>query len=322
MPVIDFRNGDPGWVSTPYLARMILWAGDGFHDVCDIERLPNFDFYVCLGLPPNLEANKEYILKHGLRKTICIVDTDSSEQMETFCNMFRGRFSRIDADYMGNTPILDMKYYDLLLAPEGRAYNIRGINGIRMPTEELYNALELFAPVLSEEMNNKRRWTESIMNLAIGNDMKPDHVWESHALKADIYRYIVSVQNIFHQKQLERSAEFDNARRYGEADLENYWAKLSINILTVNLGTAWTWIKYDGTPLEKYHARLAAYLKSRLVMNPDIENYVGDNLLNIQHCFRLQNFETKPLSARVGYFEDSRRPGLGFDIILTKNVIS
>jgi len=300
---------------------MILWAGDGFHEVCDVERLPNFDFYLCLGLPPNLEVNKEYIEGRRLHKTICIIDTGSSEQMELFCKMFRGRFIHINADYMGNTPILEMKYYEALLAPEGRAYNVRGINSIRMPTEELYNALELFAPVLPEGMNNKRQWTEGIMNLSIGNTMKPEHVWESQALKAEIYRYTVTVQNTFHQKQLERSQEFNNARKYGEARLEDYWSKLPIHILTVNLDTAWTWGKQDGTSLEKYHARLAAYLKTRLIMNADIEKYAGDNLRDIQHCLRLQSFETKPLVASLEYFEDMRLSrAINFDIVLRKNV--
>jgi hypothetical protein len=320
---MDFRNGQPqipAWVTNTPL-RMILWAGDGFHENCDIERLPNFDFYVCLGLPPNFEVNKEYIETHGLRKTICIIDTGSSEQMNLFCTMFRGRFSHIDADYMGNTPILEMKYYDALLAPEGIAYNVRGINSIRMPTEELYNALELFAPVLPEEMNNKRLWTDGIMNLAIGNTMKPEHVWQSQALKVDVYRYTVTVQNRFHQSQLERSQEFDNARKYREADLEEYWSKLPIHILTVNLDTAWIWAKQDGTPLEKYHARLVAYLKTRLIMNPDIEKYAGDNLRDIQHCLKLQSFDAKPLESHLCYFEDMRMArAIKFDIILRKNV--
>jgi hypothetical protein len=32
-----------------------------------------------------------------------------------------------------------------------------------MPTEELYNTLELFAPVLNPELNEKRYWTDEMV---------------------------------------------------------------------------------------------------------------------------------------------------------------
>jgi hypothetical protein len=53
--------------------RLILWAGDGEHDgISDVERLPNYDVYLCLGFRgPNFDKNVASLTDS---QTFCIID--------------------------------------------------------------------------------------------------------------------------------------------------------------------------------------------------------------------------------------------------------
>ena len=317
MSVIDFTNQPkiPGWLLNRNPLRLILWAGDGFHHTCDIERLPAFDMYLCQGYPQNLQANIDYIEANNLKKTICIINALDPTQMAVFCGIFGNRFSHIDSDYIGNTPRLDTKYYTTLLAPGGEAHHIRGINSAQFPTEDFYNVLELFAPVLPPYMNARRKWLETILNMAVGNGMSPEYVWENH--KADLHANMIGAQNYFIRTQIERSPEFANTAKYTDATLEEYWSRLPVHILTVNLDRAWRWGGLTDDTLLGYYDRLAAHLKGRIIMNPDIESYVTSaSLSNIQHVFYLQSI--MPANGRIGWHADLRREGTTFDIIISK----
>jgi len=98
--------------------RMVLWAGDCVHDtITDVERLPNFDVYLCFGFSQTLPENVDYIYSKRSRPgIICIIDVWAKEQMDRLIEVFRGRFSVIDSDYNGNTPTLPREYYDALLS--------------------------------------------------------------------------------------------------------------------------------------------------------------------------------------------------------------
>lgn len=307
MSVIDFTNQPriPKWLLNRNPLRLILWAGDGFHQISDVERLPAFDMYLCQGYPQNLQANIDYIEANNLKKTICIINALDPMQMSLFCGIFKNRFSHIDSDYIGNTPTLDPKYYNMLLAPGGEAHHIRGINSAQFPTEDFYNALELFAPVLPPYMNARRKWIEPILNMAVGNGMSPEYVWENH--KGDISPNIIGAQNEFTRTQLKRSV-------IATSNLEEYWLKLSVRILTVDLDRAWRWGGFTGDVVQGYHDRLAAHLKGRINMNPDIERYLTGGLREVQHVFYLQSI--LPVNGRIGYYTDLRREGITFDIVL------
>jgi hypothetical protein len=317
MSVIDFTNNQPkipGWLLNSPL-RLILWAGDGFHHTSDVERLPAFDMYLCQGYPQNLQANIDYIEANNLKKTICIINALDPMQMSVFCGIFGNRFSHIDSDYIGNTPRLDTKYYDMLLAPGGEAHHIRGINSAQFPTEDFYNVLELFAPVLPPYMNARRKWIEPILNMAVGNGMSPEYVLENH--KADLNANMIGAQNYFSRTQLERSLEFANTANYTEATLEEYWSRLPVHILTVNLDRAWRWGEFTGDALLGYYDRLEAHLKGRITMNPDIERYlVSASVSDMQHVFYLQSI--LPANGSIGYYPDLRRVGSTFDIRISK----
>lgn len=317
MSIIDYTKNQqviPPWLQTGQPLRLILWAGDGFHEICDVERLPTFDIYLCQGWPLNLQKNIDYIEQNKLRKIICIINANDSTQMSNFCSTFARRFSHIDADYMGNTPKLDLKYYEQLIAPGGFAYNIRGINAVEFPAEDFFNALELFAPILPAHINVRRLWIDDIQTLATENNLTREQVWSSRDLDVH-YHGLVVLQKHFRDSQLKRSPEYLNTYMYNEATLEEYWSKLPLHILTVNLERAWRFRRFNDAVVKDYYDRFAKYLKSKLVLNADIEKYIsGDSLRDIQHCFNLQSIA--PPNSRIGYFPDARRPQEAFDIIL------
>jgi hypothetical protein len=207
--------------------RLILWAGDGEHDgISDVERLPNYDVYVCLGFQgPRFDKNVASLVDS---QTICILDIHNEEQMVRFHNAFKGSFAHIDADYKGNTPTLPLSSYASLLMPGGRAFHTEGINGLRMPEEDLLNTLEIFAPVLSSELADKRRWSSIVLEIAKGSEITPGEVWESPDLKNPVYESILDRQNRFVQWQSERNAAWPRC-----ADsLEEQWGSLADRVLT------------------------------------------------------------------------------------------
>ena len=146
--------------------NMVLWAGDCVHDeITDIERLPGFDVYFCFGFIQTLQANVDYMYNNRSKPgVICIIDVSNKSLMDNFVEIFRGRFSVIDSDYNGNTPTLPREYYDALLSNEGKAFNMKGINGCCFPVEDFQNCMELFAPMLSHQDNYLRTWTQEEFN--------------------------------------------------------------------------------------------------------------------------------------------------------------
>ena len=62
--IADFSGRDMVTIGLEGDLRLILWAGDGIHEgITDIERLPHFDVYLCLGFTAGIDANVEYIYK-------------------------------------------------------------------------------------------------------------------------------------------------------------------------------------------------------------------------------------------------------------------
>jgi hypothetical protein len=336
MTLLDFTKhitNLPDWLQGSKSLKLILWAGDMKRgDITDVQRLSEYDMYLCGGDCQQLESNVSYINKEHLgSKAIILINIHNDEQMANFCDLFADKFSVIDADYNGNTPIFPIEAYSRLLAPGGRAYNIRGLNGARFPSEELQNALELFAPVLPPDLAVRRRWTAEMIQLAKDNRMGPDIAWTSPDLLHSYYDGVRERQNRFMKHQMERSPLFKNTYEYTADNLEHYWSKLPVRILTVNLETAWNWEGASGEFLDTYRARFISYLRERLSTYPDFAEYVPqifdsfEEELRVYQLYlsRLEYF-TEPLPtglrSRVGYFMDYRypEPRREFDIILSK----
>jgi len=240
MRVLNFKENSNLTLENTDLPRgllsMILWAGDMVHDgISDVERLPTFDVYLCYGYDETLQANIDYLnsrMKPGL---ICILDYNNESQMNRFVELFHNRFGIIDSDYNGNTPSLPLKYYRDLLSDDGKAFNMKGIQGCHFPTEDYQNMLELFAPMLSTEHNNKRSWTRDILYLAECNNLSPSATWTSPDLKQPYYNKIREDQERFLKQQDSRNPNRSRSYLYTRDNIEEYWATLPDNVLTVNM---------------------------------------------------------------------------------------
>jgi len=336
MALLDFsKHIDtlPDWLQGSTSLKLILWAGDMERKgITDVQRLSEYDVYLCAGYCQQVDSNVSYINeKKPGSKVICLINIHNDEQMTNFCELFANKFSVIDADYNGNTPIFPIEAYSRVLAPGGHAYNIRGMNGARFPSEELQNALELFAPVLPADLAVRRRWTAEMIQLAKDNKLSPSSAWTSPDLLHPFYDGVRERQDRFMKYQLERSPLFNKTFLYTADNLEDYWSKLPVRIITVNTETAWNWEGASGEFLEPYKTRFIGYLRERLSTYRDFADYVPqvfdsfEEELRVYQLYlsRLEYF-TEPLPAglhsRVGYFMDYRypEPRREFDIILSK----
>lgn len=347
MPVIDFKT-----IQEPSIAlnaeqndlKLMLWAGDVCRslsqeagDVCrvindkpatDIERLPDYDVYLCNGYLPGLHENALYLSKRNSQAArlsyICIIDVNNQEQMDQFIRIFQSKFAVIDSDYYGNTPTLPFKYYSQLLAPGGKAYHTEGINSLRMPKEEFLNALELFAPVLTAELNEKRYWTDEIIEQGKYNDLSPSHTWASPDLKHSYYDGIRERQTKFLNCQKNRNPMFHQARGFTADNISEYWDQLPIPILTMPLINIPDEMKLIG---DSYKATLATYLTRRIqatgLCDADAVAYIEEGVTNtdkhLRHCQQIIlcsqycdkiNAEVNDLIPSIGYFTDVRKAWL------------
>jgi hypothetical protein len=336
MTLLDFTKhitNLPDWLQGSKSLKLILWAGDMKRgDITDVQRLSEYDMYLCGGDCQQIESNVSYINKEHLGyKAIILINIHNDQQMANFCDLFADKFSVIDADYNGNTPIFPIQAYSRLLASGGNAYNIRGLNCVRFPSEELQDALELFAPVLPHDLAARRRWTAEMIRLAKDNQLSPSSAWSSRDLLHPFYDGVRERQDRFMKRQLERSPLFNKLHDYTADNLEDYWSKLPVRILTVNLTTAWNWEGACGEFLESHRSRFVSYLRERLSTYPDFAEYMTqsfntleEEIRHYQICISRLEYFTEPLPtglrSRVGYFMDYRypEPRREFDIILSK----
>jgi hypothetical protein len=337
MSAIVFHEFDspvyPSWLDYKHGLKLMLWAGDGLHDgICDIERLSNYDVFLCAGYSGYLDVNITYLKEHFQgSKVICIVDIKSPGQLASFCSLFRSRFAVIDSDYIGNTPHLDLDTYSVLLSTGGHAYNIRGINGLSYPDEEFLNVLELFAPVLPDGLYLRRTWTAELLQLARDNRLSPSFTWSSPDLVHPFYDGVRERQTAFTANQLRMSRGSYHARyTYNAATMEDYWATLSTEILTTNIQRGWRMTHEPDDLINGYKERFAVYLRSLVIADAECQRHaqsenVDEEIALLQKCIRLTRYfegRTIPgsLTRRVATFADSRWNPLRetFDIILTK----
>jgi len=224
--------------------RLILWAGDCIHNgVTDIERLPQFDVYLCYGYKDGLEANKDFLSKRAEPGIIYTMDIFNTEEMTKFVELFRGRFYTIESDYHGNTPTLPLEIYQELLNNNGKAFNIKGINSCVLPVEDFQNMLELFAPILSEDDNYRRTWTAEIMKLAKMDKIPPSAVWTSPDFQHPFYNRIREDQDRLFKWNENRNPYSPYTYLYSSENIEEYWSNLPMKILITNI---------DRVPLKKY----------------------------------------------------------------------
>lgn len=333
MPVINFKTIlEPAITFNPERNdfKLILWAGDvsrviNDRAVTDVERLSDYDVYLCYGYLPGLSENSSYLIERDTKQLsyICVIDINDEHQMNQFIRIFGGKFALIDSDYHGNTPTMPFKYYSQLLTPGATAYHTEGINCLRMPTEELYNALELFAPVLTPELNEKRHWTDEIVEQAKYNDLSPAHTWASPDLKHPYYDGIRERQTKFLNCQKNRNPIFHQARGFDAERFTEYWDQLPTPILTTPL----LHISDEMSAVcEGYKATFATYLTRKIqamgLCDSDATAYIEEGITktdtHVRHCQKIilwANYKAKvvadapDLLPSLTYFVDIRKPG-------------
>lgn len=328
MSIIDFRteiSEVPQWLVKATDLKLMLWAGDGCHDgTSDIERLPGYDLYLCEGYPENLDVNMKYIKGRGRDGCICILNVFSEAHMAAFVNFFAGKISVINSDYNGNTPTLPLAHYKSLLKQGGVAYNIIGINCCRFPTEDLYNTLEIFAPLLPDRLKPKRRWTKELLDLAKANDLSPAATWSSPDLKVPYYAPLISRQKIFLEEQQARNPKFNSTYGYNSDNFEEYLDALPVKILMAGVTYAMQWDK-DLLEIEAAHVdRFYEYLKKRVMADGRLtfDDWIAECKEDPQTLLRYLEQATEVtaagLKATVGPYIDLRRMERCYGLVVSK----
>jgi len=231
--VIDFEHLSKNIPVIGENLRLMLWAGDCISaGVTDVERLLGYDVYLCSGYPQGLYTN---IARMGYSKIMCILNIHNPYHLDKFIEMFAGKFSLIDSDYKGNTPTLPLTVYSKLLTVGGRAYNTKGINSCRLPTEEYLNAIEMLAPVLPPEIIVGRMWPTEIIELAKDNKLKPYELWTSPDIHGTEYNYIRDARVKFNETQKLRNPAWPMMAD----DLPRQLESLSLRVITSSLDIYW-----------------------------------------------------------------------------------
>jgi len=253
----------PKWLSDKDDASLMLWAGDCVHGgIPDVERLPGFDVYVCYGFD-GLEANLNMNTVRPI--CICIIDIHDEQQLNNFTELFKGKFKTINSDYHGNTPRLQMEAYHSLLKPGGSAYNTEGINAVFFPTVAFRDTLELFAPVLSEDLKLRRKWTKAVIELAKDNGLCVGATWTSPDLHIPYYQDLRKEQNMFDESQARRyPRQILYNLPYTADTIEEYWDTLPDYIFLVNPHRGLAWESINDEWMVPFKVRLISYLESRV----------------------------------------------------------
>ena len=316
--VINYTLGSSIKCSIEGPLKLMLWAGDCVHNgITDIERLPDYDIYLCIGFTEGIKENAEFLSRREKPGYICSIDHSSPEQMSEFIKDFMSRFSLIDSDYHGNTPKFKPEYYACLLSSDGRAYNIEGINGLIMYRADYMNALETFGPILDDTLNDERRYIKPMLDLAKDNKMPVDMAWTSPDLKDQYYDTIRLGQNTFSSKVRSLNPKHDIARMMDEERLEEYWSQLSDELMVFNKARA----EYEAkVPLEELFGssrweRFTRYLTQKVesIVNDvsEFKEYTEYDFTRVQHILNL-SLVAKSFTGFVvnyGFYTDLRKKG-------------
>jgi len=328
--VMNFTHDIPAKCFLEPPLRMILWAGDGMHNgVTDIERLPNFDIYVCMGYPSTLQPNIDYLYKRSRPGVICIIDVSCDNQMQRFIKEFAGRITTIDADYHGNTPTMEPEYYYALLAHGGRAYNVEGISSMMIYMADYTNALELFAPILPCELKAERRYTPQMIQLAKDNNMPVDFAWTSPDIKHAYYDDIRRSQANYAAYRLRLNPNHNSIYKFNETNLEEYWSEFQPEVLTFSYTRAIIQNPSLETILEPYMNRFKAYVTAKVEAEVDSRDEFKEQSLpfeRVQKLYTLSRYARKfsQFSPHISSYHDLRYEGgpLVYGMWLTKVILN
>jgi len=328
--VLNFTHDIPQRCTIDPPLRMILWAGDCVHNgITDVERLPIFDVYVCMGYSPTLQPNIEFLYKRERPGVICIVDVSSDAQMQRFIKEFAGRITTIDADYHGNTPKMKPEYYRALLAHGGKAYNIEGISSLIMYAGDYVNALEVFAPILPYDLRCERRYTPQMVQLAKDNNLCVDFAWTSPDLKHTYYDDIRKGQTNYAAYRARLNPNHNDIYKFSEKTLEEYWSDLAPEVLTFNYKRALLHRPAIEQIIEPYMERFKAYLTAKVEWEVDSKEEFKEQALSFERIQKLYSISRyarnfTEFSPHISTYHDLRYNGgpIAYGLWVTKVVLN
>ena len=269
----------PKWISDKADASLMLWAGDCVHGGApDVQRLPDYDVYLCYGFD-GLDANLNVNRDPGKPMCICVIDIHDEQQLANFTELFQNKFQTINSDYHGNTPRLPMEAYRSLLKQGGSAYNTEGINAVFFPTVAFRDTLELFAPVLPDNLKPRRKWTKSVLELARDNGLSVEATWTSPDLHIPYYNELRKEQINFDESQARRypSQKLYNLQ-YTADTIEEYWDTLPDHIFLVSPHRGLAWENVEDEWMVPFKMRLIPYLEGRIKRSMTVSEQAGFNL--------------------------------------------
>ncbi len=125
--ILNFHAGRPvvpAWLGDDL--KLIMGAGDITHGVPDVQRLSQFDVFVCQpwDVEGSLRENVLYLLSHyPKQKVVCFLDVQKKAQVDTFCELFTNRFTVVESDG-SHTPHLSISCLERVLKVGGTATNL------------------------------------------------------------------------------------------------------------------------------------------------------------------------------------------------------
>ena len=125
--ILNFHAGRPqlpAWLGDDL--KLIMGAGDITHEVPDVQRLSQFDVFLCQpwDVEGSLRENVTYLLTHyPKQKIICFLDIEQKSQVDTFCELFTNRFTVVDGDGI-HIAHLPLSCIEKILKVGGTATNI------------------------------------------------------------------------------------------------------------------------------------------------------------------------------------------------------
>ena len=315
---MNYTSGRIAHCSIEGPLKMILWAGDCIHNgITDVQRLPGYDIYLCIGFHQGIQENIEFLSNREQPGYICIINASSPDEMSSFIKDFMNRFSVIDSDYHGNTPKMLPEYYSALLSPEGKAYNVEGISGLIMYRADYMNALETFGPILNDKLHNERRYIKPMLDLARDNKLQVDMAWTSPDLVDPYYDTIRLGQNTFSTRIKSLNPNHVVARMMGEDKLEEYWSQLSDEIMVFTKSRAEYEAKmsleelFGASNWERFTRYLTQKVEKLVQDVNEFKEYTEYDFAKVQHILKLSLITKSFMGFKVnyGFYNDMRKEG-------------
>jgi len=187
--------------------------------------------------------------------------------------------------------------------------------------EDVQNALELFAPMLSQEDNYRRMWTRQVIDIAKANDMSPSSAWTSPDFKNAYYNNVREAQEQLLKWNKDRNPFSSQVHHYSRDNIEEYWKLLPLHILTIHFERNNVYDEiyrpYATLCLERFRSFIVEQITPMIKTPEEFRQYSRDmTIKKLQDCYCL--CKEYP-GIEFGPMEDNRRGGEIYGHWIKKN---